>query len=814
MRLLPFIISTVLTLLLVVALNNKWGAVPPLGKFLSPQQGFWQNAEPVDYDYSQHLSLTGIKGKAEVYIDDRLVPHIFADNEDDAYFVQGYLHARFRLWQMEFQTLAAAGRISEKLGNDPRFIHFDREQRRLGMVYGAENALKEIEANPVTNATCNAYTAGVNAYIASLSESELPVEYKLLDYKPEKWSNIKIALFAKQISKTLAGYDRDIEFTNEKTVFNEKEMRLLYPQVADSLVPIVPKGTVFDTAGIVPKKPFSADSLYFKNDTIIPVHEANKPNRINGSNNWAVSGQKTLSGAPILCNDPHLDLTLPSIWYELQINTPTTNVYGVSFPGAPTVVIGFNDSIAFGVTNAMRDVKDYYQIRFKDDTKKEYWFDSTWQPTQQRIEQIKVRGSAMVLDTVAYTVFGPVMYDNSFASGLPENKALALRWSAHDPSNELLALYQLDRAKNYDEYAEAIKNFHCPGQNFIFASKSGNIAIWQQGQFPARWPGQGLYIMPGEDSSYRWQGIIPQAENPHIINPPVGYIESANQRPVDSSYPYFIPGDYITPRGITISRRLAQMQQIIPQDMMQLQNDYYSVTAAVIVPLLLRNIEKNSLDNSEKQYLDFIKHWDYMTTADAKAPTIYQTWLDSLKSVIWKDELAQVQARTILPDEETLVEALLKDSAFAYIDDITTPQKETLPQQVTKAFKLAAVDLSKEAPIDNLLWWKHKNPSIYHLLKSAVLPFGREGLHVGGWGNVINAITSTHGPSWRMIVQLTTPTEAYGVYPGGQSGNPGSKYYDDFINTWADGKYYTLWMMQPGETNDKRIKWTMTFTNA
>ena len=211
MRIIPFLFSTIITLTLIVVLNKKWGSIPPLGKFLSPQQGFWQNAEPVDYDYNKNLSFSELKDKADVYIDDRLVPHIFAQNDEDAYFIQGYIHAKFRLWQMEFQTMAAAGRISEILGSDPRFLRHDREQRRLGMVYGAENAVKEIEKNPLSKAAVNAYTAGVNSYISALTEGELPIEYKLLGYKPEKWSNLKVALFLKLMSKDLAGFERDPE---------------------------------------------------------------------------------------------------------------------------------------------------------------------------------------------------------------------------------------------------------------------------------------------------------------------------------------------------------------------------------------------------------------------------------------------------------------------------------------------------------------------------------------------------------------------------------------------------------------------------
>jgi len=809
MRLVRFAISAIITIVLVFVLNRKWGPIPPIGKFLSPQDGFWQNAEAADEDFNADLKFPNLKGKVNVYFDERLVPHVFADNDEDLYFAQGYLHAKFRLFQMEVQTMYAAGRLTEIIGNDPAIIKVDRETRRSGMVFAAQNALKAFESDPAAKLVCDAYTAGVNAYIESLTESQLPIEYKLLDLKPEKWSNMKIALFLKQMSRTLAGEVNDLELTNEKSFIPFSEFKILYPQVPDSLTPIVPAGTKFDPPGIIPVKPASADSLYFNRKDSTSVAEAIKEDADNGSNNWAVAGIKTKSGAPILCNDPHLDLTFPSIWYEMQLNSPGVNVYGATFPGTPNVIIGFNDYIAWGVTNSQRDVKDYYEIKFKDDSKKQYWFDSQWVNTQIHIDTLKLRSDGEIYDTVAYTIFGPVMFDHSFVDSLAPDKAIACRWAAHDPSNEGWTFYKLNRAKNYDDYLDAIKHFTCPGQNFVFAAKSGDIAIWQQAKFPARWYGQGLMIMPGQDSSYMWQGFIPQNENPHVVNPNQGYVVSANQRPADSSYPYFIPGDYINARAISINHHLQNMQQVTVDDMKRLQNDYFNVTAEDARPLLLKYIREGDLNQDAKKYLDIIKNWDLLASPDSKGQTVYQLWWDSLGKQVWEDELEKVKPVVVMPNQQTLLEALLRDSAFKYVDNVNTQQIETLGDDVTAAFQKASVELTKEEKEGTLEWTKHKSPRIYHLLKS-LMAFS-EPIPVGGNGDIINATTKTHGPSWRMIVQLSENTEAYGVYPGGQSGNPGSKFYDDFVNNWATGKYYSLWMMKRTETSDQRVKWTMNF---
>ena len=813
MRILPFVISTVITAGLVFALNKKWGSVPPMGMFLSPQHGFWQNAEATDQDFTADLKFAELKGKTEVYIDERLVPHIFAENEEDLYFVQGYIHAKFRLFQMDLQTKAAEGRASEIAG--AKAVNYDKEQRRLGMRFAAENALKEMQKDPVSWAIFSAYTNGVNAYIHSLKESEVPLEYKLLDFKPEEWTNLRTALLLKMMAKRLSsGTEDDLAATNAKTIFTPQEFNIIYPQVPDSLMPIVPKGTLFDAPSIVPVKPSSADSLYFGNKQPVTVTEISKPDKNNGSNNWVVAGSKTQSGWPILSNDPHLELSLPSIWFEQQLITPTNNVYGVSLPGSPFVIIGFNDSIAWGVTNAERDVKDYYTIKFKDNTKKEYWYNGKWEPTQIRLEEIKVKGGASVYDTVAYTGYGPVMFDESFSNPYTNKQNLAIRWIAHDPSNEGVTFYKLNHARNYDDYTEAIKTFDCPGQNFVFASKTGDIAIWQQGKFPARWDGQGLYIMPGDDIDYKWQGFIPQAENPHAKNPERGFLESANQRPVDSTYPYFIPGTYITPRGVAIEHFLSSMTSITPDDMKKLQNNYFNILAEDARPVLLKYVRENELNTDAKRYFEIVKNWDLEADPASKGQTIYQCWWDSLESALWRDDINRSSPASSWPEAQTTMELLKRDStSLAYIDNSSTPQIETLSDIVTAALNNASDNLDVKEKEGKLEWAKFKNPAIYHLLKEALLPFARTSLNMGGNGNIINAVTHSHGPSWRMIVHLSEVTEAYGVYPAGQSGNPGSKYYDNFIDTWAAGKYYTLWVMRISDDIDEKVKWIMKFEN-
>ncbi len=820
MKIAGCLLSLLITIALICVLNIQLpangGKTPRLGYFLSPQKGFWQNAERADISFNGNLKLPGLKGNADVYLDERLVPHIYADNEDDAFFVQGYIHAKFRLWQMEFQTYAAAGRLSEIMGaqsNGTNFLNIDKYFRRLGMVYGAENALQTAQVDDDTKNAMDAYTAGVNAYINSLHEQDYPIEYKLLDYKPEQWTNLKTCLFLQYMRYDLSSYDNDFEMTNAKTVLTKHQFEKLFPYYEDSVETIIPKGTVFSKPSISLKVPAGADSLYFNyKDTIHFPARPIVPDKNNGSNNWAVSGSKTQSGRPILCNDPHLDLNLPSLWYEVQISTPSYNAYGASLPGAPGIIIGFNDNCAFGETNAERDVKDYYEIKFRDSTMQEYLYNNEWKQTVFRNEIIKVKNGVDDTEHIAMTVWGPVMYDKNYSDKLNDNKSYAVRWTAHDGHNELKTFLLLNKAKTYNDYVTAITTFYCPGQNMIFACKNGDIAIKQQGGFAAKWRGQGDFVMPGFDSSYAWK-IIPDSENIILHNPSRGFVSSANQQPYDTSYPYYLGRDrYQYFRGKIINRYLSSMQNISVEDMQKMQTDNYNLLAEMAKPFLLKYIDEKSLDENEKKYLDIFKEWNLRNDANEIGPTIFTPWWDSLKYCMYHDEMSQTNL-PMPPIESSVMLAALKDSAYEFADNINTPQKETMRDIITLAFKKIIPVLQKAEKDKILVWGKFKDSGIKNLL--SIPAFSRFHLFAGGGDNIIDAYKKYNGPSWRMIVQLTDETVAYGIYPGGQSGNPGSTYYDSFVDKWVDGKYYRLVILSKENiSQQKNLKGKITFSKS
>lgn len=809
MRILYFAIAAAITIGLIYVFNTplavNGGKTPRLGYFLSPQQGFWQTAEK-DAPFNETIHLPELKGKASVHFDERLVPHIYADQTNDAYFIQGYLHARYRLWQMEFQVMAAGGRLSEVMGdssNGTNFLNIDKFFRRLGMVWAAEKTAEAISENPGLKAACDAYIAGANSWIAQLTPATYPLEYKLLDYAPEKWTLLKTCLLLKYMSFDLAGYEEDFERTNARSVLTKLQYDMLFPFSQDSLQPIVPKEYGYPGLKNNSIIPPGADSAYYS--FIKPAAPAGiKPNKRNGSNNWAVAGSKTQSGRPILCNDPHLGLNLPALWYEMQVQTPDYNAYGVGFPGSPCVIIGFNDQCAWGFTNAERDVRDYYEITFKDTSRNEYLFKGEWLPTAWREEKIAIKGKADHIESVPYTIFGPVMYDAVYPDKMNSGKNYACRWKAHDKSNELLTFYKLNYAKSYTDYKDAISTYACPSQNMIFASRTGDIAICEQGEFPAKWWRQGEFLMPGTDSSYAWQYYIPDTMNIIMQNPSRGFVSSANQYPyAPENYPYYLNGTYSNFRGHLINRILNSSSNITVENMQQLQTSNYNLMAEKALPIFLRYMHTEDLTANEKSFLDKVTGWNKINEAASEGASVFYIWMQEVMKATYNDELDNTKMPMPWPEETTLISGIA-DSTYLFADNIKTPNREYSGHVILAAFK-TTVSLLKDASGNNGLGWgSFKDGRVSHLLKIPAL--SRLHINTGGGNDIINAFYNTHGPSWRMVVELTDQVNAYGIYPGGQSGNPGSRFYDDAINTWADYKYYKLELMSAEQAKQRSVK--------
>ncbi len=781
MRYLRAILPLVITTVLIYFLDHSIKGTPALGKLLDPVSGIWQNAEPVNKNFNKELSFEGLEGDATVWFDDRMVPHIHAEKEHDVYFLQGYIHAMFRLWQMDMQTRAAAGRVSEIIGE--RALNYDREMRRKGMVYGAEQSLKKIEEDKRSKGALDAYTSGVNQYISELDKKSYPIEYKLASFEPEPWTNIKTALLLKYMADDLTGTVHDIPLTYLRDQLDEATFALLFPDRIGNSTPVIPNGTEHTTPSMdapdVPQGDIwgKLDDSHFDAKTDVDGK---------GSNNWALSGSRTKNGHAILCNDPHLGLNLPSLWYEVQMQTPEMNVYGVSLPGAPGVVIGFNEYLSWGLTNNYRDVKDFYEIEVLSDGT--YRFDGQAKQFEKRVETIRVKGGAVYYDTIKYTIHGPVMYEGNFKGPNGLNKPLALRWMAHDESNELLSLYLLNHSKNYNDYVQAIHHFQCPAQNFIYADRKGNIALWGQGQFINKWKDQGKYVMKGNTSSTLWGAKIPMNENPHVLNPQQGYLSSANQIVTDTNYGYWYNGKFADYRAWRINQVLDTMHSAIVEDMFALHNDVHSILAEKTLPILLQKLGK--VKEPQEQYVQQLKEWRYELEAGSEAASVFQHWWANFYSMLWADYdkiPGQLHPKTEVTMQLFIEDRLPVDSVEAIVH---------------KSFDSTINYIEK---LNDKEWYAVKRTSLLHLTK--LQAFSYSNLKVGGWGNTVNATKQSHGPSWRMVVEMGEEINAYGVYPGGQSGSPGSRHYGTSVDKWAEGSYYKLLFLpnQAKQDNDKIV---------
>ncbi len=752
--------------------------------------------------FNHKVKIKGAIDNIEIVFDDKMIPHIFAQNDHDLYLAQGYVTAMHRLWQMDFQTRFAAGRISEVVVSEPA-RESDRYQRRMGMVYGAEKSLKGMMVDPKSKEMLLAYTEGINAYIKTLSHSNYPIEYKILDFKPENWTPLKCALLLKQMSAVLAMGSDEFYMTNILKKFGPEITKDLFPDYPYKEDPIIPVGTKWNFSPLpIPKTPESFIAAQTGD-----VRTKEKVEGI-GSNNWALSGSKTATGFPILANDPHLELSLPSIWYQIQLHAPGINTYGVSLPGAPGVIIGFNQKIAWGVTNVAADVLDFYQVKFKDSSHHEYWYNNKWNKTTKRLEVIKIRGSKDLIDTVFYTHQGPVVYlqKANFAKAGNVPVGDALRWIAHDESNELMTFYYLNRGKNYDDYRKALTHYTAPAQNFVFASVDNDIAITPNGKFPLKWKNQGKFILDGTDPAYDWHGWIPAAQNPTVKNPPRGFVSSANQSSTDQSYPYYLNWEFAPyERGKRINDRLGAMNEATMDSIRRMQTDNYSILAQNLLPKVIPILNTDHLNATQKEALSYLAKWNKRYDADEIGASVFEIWTKRLAFDIWDDEFTVKGVPMRYPSRDRTVEMILKEPTARWYDNVNTSQKETLSDLVTEAFKYSCDSLERRfGPINKDWRWSNvKQTNVPHLAK--IPGFGSKVLQIGGAKSTINAISETNGPSWRMVIELGKNPKGHGVYPGGQSGNPGSKFYDNMIDTWASGQLYDLLYMQTPDDESGKI---------
>lgn len=798
-----FGIGMLFSISLLVALSRSWTVgnlqIPPLGDFINPFTGFWNLAESGKSGSHENFRTSSIRDSVQIEFDKRMVPYIFSRNTEDAFYAQGHLHARNRLFQMDLTARAIMGNLSEILGSVT--LEKDVFSRRINFPLAIKNKIKSWERHPEIIRVMKAYVEGVNDYISSLPAKGYPIEYKLIDAAPELWSLEKTAAISISLAATLNLNLRDFENTNTLLALGPERYHHLFPLFPNNVRPIITQRETY---------PDSIPSLPAQNHQNFQyIGEDNAPlvPSGTGSNNWAVRAARTRDSAAMLANDPHLTLTLPNIWYELQLHSPSFNAHGVSVPGMPGIVIGFNKKIAWGLTNSALDVLDTYKIKWADREEKIYWLDNEEVKAEERIEIIKIKGRSDHREIIYDTYWGPILYAEDEARSFQQD--IAVKWvsSLPDERGDFNFLLGMMEASDLNDYKKALENFYIPGQNVVFASTDDSIAMTVQGKFPIKKPGQGRFILDGSLTSNDWRGFIPDKDLPQIVNPEDEYVLSANEWPTYPDYPYYYSGHFNHYRGRTIATFLENQKSLTVGAMKNIQNSYFNLQAAEFLPVLL-----SFLTPAEKgqTLIDSLKSWNFDYEPDSPLPTLTEIWFEKCINLTF-DEIQKEKGMPMAIPEIWRLQHLLETNPWDQIfDNLETPDQRETGRDIVRMAWAEAISEYYQIPETERIWGKHKGLNINHLLN--IPDFSHKNLYSGGNKNTINAITTTHGPSWRMIVELHPDSvSAHVIYPGGQSGNPGSYYYDNFLNDWLLGRYYVAKISDGKGRIDDPLHYTLTF---
>ncbi|WP_448594941.1 penicillin acylase family protein [Thermoflexus hugenholtzii] len=767
------------------------------------------------------LRLPGLRAPVTVIRDRWGVPHIYASNLHDLFMAQGFIHAQDRFWQMEFWRHIGTGRLSEMLGKTT--LNQDRFIRTLGWNRAAQQDLERL--GPEERAILEAYAAGVNAYLEQ-HRDRLPLEFTLFRlfgrrWEIEPWQPLHTVAWAKVMAWDLGG-NWDDELLNARIVDRigaERLKELVLPYPADRPV-IVPT-----PVAEVPEETLQA--LLDIGRSLQRMTLGDAPDI--GSNNWVVAGSRTVTGKPILANDPHLSIQMPSIWYEVALHCePVTpecplRVAGASFPGVPGVVIGHNDRIAWGVTNVGPDVQDLYLERANPQNPFEVEFQGKWEPVRVITEEIRIAGQAEpLLLPVRITRHGPVI--NDVVEALTRTQTLyAFRWTALEPSGIVRALLRLNRARNWEEFRAALADWDVPGQNFVYADVDGHIGYQATGRIPIRAKGNGLLPAPGWTGEYEWTGYVPYEEMPRRLDPPEGFIVTANNAVVDPAYPYFLAAvwDY-GDRAQRITDLLRAKDRLSIEDMAAIQNDTLSLAAQAITPYIL---QVSFTDPLARQAQDLLRAWDFRATPESPAPTIFETFLKHLLHEAWVDELGEEIVGDLLTGgshNRYWARWALAQPDLAWWDDLRTPQRETRDDIVRRAFEQAVAELRGRLGPDPRAWaWgKVHTATFVHgtLGQSGIGPveaiFNRGPYPAPGTSAAVNnigfnvqkgfAVRSL--PSLRFIASIANWSDSRFIHTTGQSGLPYHPHYDDFIPLWLKGEYHPmLWSREEVERNAEGV---------
>jgi penicillin amidase len=581
--------------------------------------------------------IKGIKDTVTIRRDERGIPYIEARNDEDLYFGQGYATAADRLWQMDLFRRTARGELAEVMGAGPG--NFALDQDKLHRTYGFIQAADAEYANlsPQSRRVLEAYARGVNAYASSLDVKSRPPEFQILNYDFRPWtpqdSIVVVKLFFEALSDT---WRVDLMRQNIASLPQEKQAALM-PVVSPIDVLVVgndvpARATPARSTGAI-ARPLSTESQKALAHNAAVAKDALAlvglhADELAASNNWVISGKRTVSGKPLLANDPHLRPSAPSIWYMTHLSAPGIRIAGVTSAGLPGVIIGHNEHIAWGFTNVGPDVQDLYLEKFDPDNPKRYQTPSGWQDAVIRREEIKVRkglaspGHDVVTHEVTVTRHGPIVFEG-------DGKRYALRWTAFDTKRMTGDLnYALNRAKNWNEFRVAVRSFVAPTQNIVYADVNGHIGYHASGIIPIRKSGDGSMPYDGSTDAGEWVDYIPIEKLPNLYDPPSGMIVTANQRIVGTDYPYHLTHLWAQPyRARRIFDLLSETPKHTADDFRRIIGDVYSIAGVLFAREVVKTLRPKltATDDKLRADLEAFEKWDGRINAESTvAPLMAQ----------------------------------------------------------------------------------------------------------------------------------------------------------------------------------------------
>lgn len=779
------------------------------------------------------LTLNGLQEPVTIYRDEFGVPHIYAQNQTDLFFAQGYATAQDRFWQMEFWRHTGQGRISEIVGEAG--IDNDIFIRTMGWNrIAAETDAYYKKEQPEYYTLLEAYSAGVNAYIDEnrdvLSLNQTVLELAGDPWEIEPWTPVNTVSWGVVMSYDLGGRDLFHEIDRARLIktFGEANIATWHPFYPYDDRPVI--APMEEITTVLPQKveedETTSATINWQNVNLNIVGQAPitfGAGDFVGSNNWVVSGDHTATGAPMLANDPHLGIQLPSIWYEVGLHAPGFDVTGFSFAGVPGVIIGHNEHIAWGVTNSGTNVLDLYIEKINPTRPNQYEYMGQWEDMEVIEETIQVNGGNDVVIDVRVTRHGPIMTDVASVAESQDGATdvLAAQWTASLPSRVLQSVILLNQAQNYDDFREALRYWDVPAQNFVYADVEGNIAYQLPGLTPIRDNGgDGLLPVPGWTGEHEWQGWVPYEELPGVLNPEKGYIVTANHAIVEADYPHLITMYYDNGnRG----QRIDDMIQaaiadggVAADDFARIQSDSKSLTAAAYVPLL----DGLSSDDAQVQAaLERLRGWDLQERRDSVPATLFEIFFLHLKWNVLVDDVGADFLHDVTDASAGTVffQDLAGQANAIWWDDVTTPETETREEIILQSLAdaIAWLEENQGGEMNDWTWGS------LHTATFVSVPLGQSGIGpieamvnrgpfpADGGQNIVNAMSWDWSdpakvdwhPSMRMIVDLADWDTSQSIHPTGQSGHPYHKHYDDMFELFLNGEYHPmLWSQEAVET--------------